>query len=202
MRVFLRLGLFIAIGLCLSFFAQAEEVSTESIIPLSFTLGAAVVPGKSDQNVVFLPSYLIQLELLYRIKGNLGGGLGASFIDRRFQTDKPVKQYNITTLYWMLQWHPNYASRKGSFYLGSKLNTHVVRYGEKGGLDSEEQGEATWGVEPYFGVLLPLYLSHQFLDVSLGYQWRRFPQLYHLQPEQQVKNVDDSQMLLTFKLRI
>ena len=181
--------------------AYADHRGNEYILPLSMAVGVGMIPGKTSGDTHFNYSRQVELSTLYRVYKNFGLGIGFNLMSRNFDYQNGNDEYSIDTLFTQLKWHPHYHASKLNYYFGGKANIHVVLYGEVGGLDSEDEDSVALGFEPLIGVLLPFFYPHVFLDLSLSYQWRKYPSLYHEPPDQRRRNVDDSNVILQAQLR-
>ncbi|MDH5548087.1 MAG: hypothetical protein OEZ43_21120 [Gammaproteobacteria bacterium] len=181
--------------------AHAKHRETDNILPLSMFVGVGMVTPKQVGNTQFNYSRQIELATLYRVHNNFGVGIGFNLMSRSFDYQGATKEYSIDTLFTQFKWHPRYSPNSWGVYLGSKVNIHVVLYGEIGGLDSTDEDAVVWGVEPLAGILIPLFYSHLFLDISASYQLRQFPVLYHQPEASRQRNVQDNVVILQASIR-
>lgn len=186
---------------CLPVISQAGHRDENMILPLSIIAGVGSVAAHEIGDTKFGYSRLIEIGTLYRLYHNLGMGVGFNLMSRNFTYQGTSDEYSIDTLFTQILWHPRYDMNGWGYYIGAKGNIHVILFGQVGGLDSGDKDAVTWGVEPVAGLLLPMFYPHVFLDLSLSYQFREFPSLYHEPASSRETHVNDSNLILQARIR-
>lgn len=181
--------------------SAASANANDDILSLSVMVGGGIVPAHNTPVAQFRVSPFVQLGLLYNVYKTIGAGVGVNFLNRYVVTDQTKNIYKIDVLFGEVVWHPRYQAEGVGYFLGGKINAYVIHYGETGGLGSEDERDTAWGWEPFVGLLLPAFFSNTFIDMSAGYQFRRFPALYHMPVASRALNVTDNNFVVTGRVR-
>ena len=179
--------------------APAEQEYTpfadNSLIPLTISLGFGYLPEDEHRDFSFDQGWKMELDLIYRLRNDLGLGAGLEFYSRSVPESED-QDYQVRMLNASITWIPHYNSRRINFVMGCKAGINIISYEGLGDLGSPEPNTCSLGLEPSIGVLFPVR-RHQFIKLGLTYSWMEIPELYHQDPAIRREHIRHDNLILS-----